>query len=174
MAALPPVGFPGPGWAARALEGSAEIAARRAALEQARRRVEAARRDLKPNLFAAASTSVRGAIDPVVTLRFGVEWPWWRRDKQLPLVRAAEQELEMATHDLLMAEAMILERARAIDARREQAEQQVALYREALVPQTEAALGAARSEFLAGLGDFSTVIEDFNLWLEARTQLARR
>ena len=25
-----------------------------------------------------------------------------------------------------------------------------------------------------GRGDFSTVVEDFNLWLEARVQLARR
>jgi hypothetical protein len=42
------------------------------------------------------------------------------------------------------------------------------------VPQTSAAVDAARFSYLAGRGDFSTVVEDFELWLEARTQLARR
>ena len=51
---------------------------------------------------------------------------------------------------------------------------QVTRYAQAIVPQTSLALDAARSSYLAGRGDFSTVIEDFNLWLEARTGLARR
>jgi outer membrane protein TolC len=42
------------------------------------------------------------------------------------------------------------------------------------MPQTSAAFDAARSSYLAGRGDFSAVVEDFNLWLEARVQLARR
>ena len=42
------------------------------------------------------------------------------------------------------------------------------------MPQTSAAVDAARSAYLAGRGDFSTVVEDFELWLEARTELARR
>ena len=33
---------------------------------------------------------------------------------------------------------------------------------------------AARSSYLAGRGDFSSVVEDFNLWLDARVELARR
>jgi hypothetical protein len=47
-------------------------------------------------------------------------------------------------------------------------------YREAIVPQTSAAVDAARSSYLTGRGDFSTVIEDFELWIEARVELARR
>ena len=39
---------------------------------------------------------------------------------------------------------------------------------------TGATLDAARSAYLAGRGSFSTVIEDFELWLEARVSLARR
>jgi len=42
------------------------------------------------------------------------------------------------------------------------------------VPQTSAVVDAARAAYLAGRGDFSTVVEDFELWLEARTELARR
>jgi outer membrane protein TolC len=33
---------------------------------------------------------------------------------------------------------------------------------------------AARLAYLNGRGDFSTVIEDFSLWLDARVQLAAR
>jgi hypothetical protein len=47
-------------------------------------------------------------------------------------------------------------------------------FREAIVPQSSTALDAARSSYLAARGDFSTVVEDFGLWLEARVQLARR
>jgi hypothetical protein len=36
------------------------------------------------------------------------------------------------------------------------------------------ALDAARSAYLAQRADFSTVLEDFDLWLDARRGLARR
>ena len=51
---------------------------------------------------------------------------------------------------------------------------QVSRYAQAVVPQSGLALDAARSSYLAGRGDFSTVIDDFDGWLEARTGLARR
>jgi outer membrane protein TolC len=50
----------------------------------------------------------------------------------------------------------------------------VSRYAQAIVPQSSLALDAARSSYLVGRADFSTVIEDFNLWLEARTALAER
>jgi len=37
-----------------------------------------------------------------------------------------------------------------------------------------AALDSARASYLAGRGDFSTLVEDFQLWLTARVDLARR
>jgi outer membrane protein TolC len=54
------------------------------------------------------------------------------------------------------------------------ADEQALRYREGIVPETSAALDAARAAYLGGRGTFSTVIEDFNLWLEARVALARR
>jgi outer membrane protein TolC len=35
-------------------------------------------------------------------------------------------------------------------------------------------LEAARAAYESGRGDFSTVVEDFDLWLEAQQQLASR
>jgi outer membrane protein TolC len=54
------------------------------------------------------------------------------------------------------------------------AEKQIVRYRQAIIPQSSAAVDAARSSYLAGRGDFSTVVEDFRMWLEARSGLARR
>ena len=56
----------------------------------------------------------------------------------------------------------------------ERAERQIVRYREAILPQTSAAVDAARSSYLAGRGDFGTVVEDFREWLDARTALAGR
>nr|CBX28735.1 unknown protein [uncultured Desulfobacterium sp.] len=48
------------------------------------------------------------------------------------------------------------------------------IYKDAIIPQTSAALNSACASYLSGRADFSVVIEDYNLWLDARTQLARR
>ena len=54
------------------------------------------------------------------------------------------------------------------------AHEQAERYREGILPLTSAMLDAARASYFTGRGDFSTVIEDFKLWLEARVALARR
>src|SRR6185369_7535756 len=59
-------------------------------------------------------------------------------------------------------------------ARWSRAEQQNGRYREGILLQSGSVLDAARTSYLNGRGDFSTVAEDFNLWLDARLQLARR
>ena len=90
------------------------------------------------------------------------------------MVRAARQELTMAEQELRDAEAMVRAEAARIAAEWETAERQIVRYRDAIVPRTSVALDAARASYLAGRSDFSTVIEDFHLWLEARVELARR
>lgn len=107
-------------------------------------------------------------------LGFGVELPIWRRQKQLPMLRAAEQELEAARREQADVEAMVRAEASSQLAAWQNADEQANLYRQGILPQTSAALAAARAAYLTGRGDFSTVIEDFNLWLEARVALARR
>jgi outer membrane protein TolC len=116
----------------------------------------------------------RGSLDPALILRFGVEIPIWREEKQKPAIRAAEHELEMAEAELRDTVALARAEAARLAAERERADRQLLRYREAIVPQTSAAVDAARASYLAGRGDFSTVVEDFELWLEARAELARR
>jgi len=161
-------------WEAAAVAGSPEVRAARAAVAAAEKKLAAARLDLKPDFAPSAGIATRGSLSPVVTLRFGVELPFWRKEKQEPMIRAAEAEVERARLEVRDAEAVVRAAAARAAAEREKAERQIVRYREGIVPQSSAALDAARSSYLTGRGDFSTVIEDFNLWLEARVQLARR
>jgi outer membrane protein, heavy metal efflux system len=174
VVSLPPVAVPHGGLEALAEARSPEVAVRRTGVEVAERQLAMARLDLRPDLSAGAGLGLRGGLDPVVTLRFGVELPLWRRQKQLPLVAAAEAELEAAQHQLRDAQAMARSAAARLAARFFAAEGQIRLYREAILPQTSAAIDAARASYLAGRGDFTTVGQDFNLWLDARKQLAGR
>lgn len=153
---------------------SADVEVARAAVALAERRLAVARLDLKPDFSPSAGLAGRGPLGAVLTLRFGVELPFWKESKQEPMIRAAEREVEMARQELRDAEAVAAAEMARLDARRQQAERQLIRFREAIVPQSSTALDAARSSYLAARGDFSTVIEDFSLWLEARTQLARR
>jgi outer membrane protein TolC len=174
MASLPEVAVPAAPWEAAVVENSPEVAVRRAEALAAERRLRAARLELRPDLLAGAGVGFRGGRDPVVTLRLGMDLPLWSASRQGPMVRAAGRDLEAARQELRDAEA----RARAESARLEadwrRAGSQVTRYAEAIVPRTSLALDAARSGYMAGRGDFSVVVEDFQLWLEARSGLARR
>lgn len=171
---LPPVPEARLPWAELAAANSPAVAVREAVVRVAERRLEAARLELKPNLMAGAGVGLRGQFDPAVTLSFGVEWPLWRKEKQGPMVRAAEQELVAATEELRDAKAAARAEGTRLGSDLARAESQIARYRQAIIPQTSAAVDAARSSYLAGRGDFTTVVLDFKEWLESRTQLAVR
>ena len=172
--ALPPVpGSPGE-WAELAEADSPAVAVKEAAVQAAEKRLDAVRLELKPNLMAGAGIGLRGQFDPAVTLSFGVEWPLWRKEKQAPLARAAELELVAANEDLRDAKAAARAEATRLGVGLSRADSQIERYRQAILPQTSAAIDAARSAYLAGRGDFTTVILDFKEWLDARAQLAMR
>ena len=172
--ALPPIAAPGGPWEDTAEDNSAAIAVRQAQVQAAERRLAAARLELKPNLFAASAFGIRGSLPPVVTLNFGVEWPAWKKDKQIPLVSAAERDVEAAKADLRDERASVESEVARLRAEWDQAERQMLRYQQAILPQTSAAMDAARIAYLNGRGDFSTLIEDFRGWLDARVGLARR
>jgi cobalt-zinc-cadmium efflux system outer membrane protein len=161
-------------WGELAASASPAVRVARAEIEAAGKRLAEARLDLKPDLSPAAGLAYRGPLGPVLTLRFGVELPFWKERKQEPRIRAAELDLERARQELRDAEAAARAEAVRLAADWDRSGRQILRYREAILPQTSAAFDAARSSYLAGRGDFSSVLEDFNLWLEARVQLARR
>lgn len=174
VAGLPAIVPPPPPWDGLAVARSPEVAVRQAEVTAAERRSAVARLDLKPDLTTGAGVGLRGGFDPAVTLSFGMTLPLWRKDKQAPLARAADLELEAAQADLRDAQAQARAEAARLGAEWDRAGRQVERYRQAIVPQTSAAVDAARAAYLTGRGDFLTVVDDFNRWLDARVQLAAR
>jgi outer membrane protein TolC len=161
-------------WAAPVVEGSRSIAVRRAEITAAKQGVAEARLERWPDFMAGAGVGFRGAKDPVVTLRLGLALPLWSGQKQLPMLRAAERDLDAAELSLRDEQAAARAEAARLEAEWRNAEQQLVRYRQTIVPQTSLALEAARSSYLVGRGDFSTVIEDLDLWLQARVGTAER
>jgi outer membrane protein TolC len=172
--ALPPIAAPTGSWQELAEANSTIVAVRQAQVQAAERRLAAARLELKPNLFTASAVGIRGSLPPIVTLNFGVEWPAWKKDKQAPLVRAAEREVDATKADLRDELASVRSEAARLRAEWDRAERQMLRYQQAILPQTSAAMDAARVAYLNGRGDFSTVVEDFKGWLDARVGLTRR
>ncbi len=171
---LPASSLPETPWAAEALGNAAEIRIKENQVTAAERQVEAARADLNPDFTVGVGVFSRGGFDQIVTLQVGIELPLWKNHKQEPRMRAAERELDMARHEMRESEIATRSAIERLAAEWARADRQIQLYTEAIIPQTSAALDAARSSYLVGRGDFSTVIEDFNLWLEARVEQGRR
>ncbi len=155
-------------------ERAPEMAVARALAALAEERLAAARLALKPDFAGAAGVGLRGELDPLVLLSFGIELPWRKEQRQRPEIVAAALELEAAHRELEDVRAMVRSDLVRLALAREVADRQVLLYREAILPRTSAALDAARAAYLAGRADFSNLVEDFRLWLEARVELARR
>jgi outer membrane protein TolC len=164
-----------PGRAAdAALARSPAVLVQRASIQAARDRMESARLETKPNFLVGLSAGSTVEAEPVVIARFGLELPIWSGDKQDPLVRAAGHELDAAREDLAASEANIRSEAARLEAQWTRDNDQIERYEQAILPQTAAVLQAATSSYVAGRGDFSMLIEDFRLWLDARVSFARR
>ena len=167
----PVVGLPPPPWGELARAASPLVASRRLAVERAQREEEAARLALRPDLTAGAGLAYRGSLDPVVSLRFGLEVPLWRRQVQEPKLRAAGHELAAAHAALRQAELDAASEAARLEADWRRVRSVARLTESTLVPQTSAAIDSARSAYLGGRGELAMVVEALRMWLEARMEL---
>jgi outer membrane protein, heavy metal efflux system len=155
-------------------ERAPDVAVRTQEAQVAARRVDAARQELKPTWSVGAGLYWQGAFDRMVTFSVGVELPFWKERKQLPLVAAADGEWRAAKLDVASAVADAQAEASHLLMAWQTADAQVERYRSALLPQTSATLDATRASYLGGRGDFASVVEEFRRWIEVRVQLARR
>ncbi len=158
----------------RAQVNASAVAVGKAAIAAAERRLQSERLETRPNFLVGAGLGSTFMPEAAITLRFGVELPVFRGQRQAPAIEAAREDVASANADLRATRASVSAEAAGLLARFRRDGEQVILYREAIVPQTAVALDAARASYLAGRGDFSTVLEDFNGWLDARVGLARR
>lgn len=157
-----------------ALANSPSVFIKKAAIKSAEYKLESAGLDLKPDFFAGAGVAFDGEYDPMLVISFGMTLPVWQKTKQKPLWRAAGHKLEEAKKTLKETESVVSSEIASLYAKWNRDREQIIRYKEAIIPQTSAALNSARTSYIAGRADFSVVIEDYKLWIDARTQLARR
>jgi outer membrane protein, heavy metal efflux system len=157
-----------------ALTNSPVVFIKKAAVKAAEYRLESAELDFWPDFFAGAGVGFDSEYDPMAVVSFGMTLPVWQNSKQKPLKRAAGHKLAEARKSLTEAEIGISSEISGLFARWHRDQEQIRQYRDAIIPQTSAALNSARASYIAGRADFSVVIEDYNLWLDALAQLARR
>ncbi|MFO7665928.1 MAG: TolC family protein [Desulfobacterales bacterium] len=157
-----------------ALANSPALFIKKAAVKSAEYRLESAELYFWPDFFAGAGVAFDSEYDPMAVVSFGMTLPVWQNSKQKPLKRAAGHKLEEARKNLKEAETVISSEIAGLFARWNRDQEQIVRYKEAIIPQTSAALNSARASYIAGRADFSVVIEDYNLWLDALAQLARR
>jgi outer membrane protein TolC len=156
------------------LENAPELQVQRAVIHAAQRRCDSAEAETRPNFLVGFAGGATTGGDPVIVLRIGMELPIWRSSKQEPMVRAARNDTEAAEADYRAANLKIHEEVAALKGRFKRDQGQIALYREEIIPKSTFALQAARSAYTLGRADFSTVVEDYRLWLDAQIGLAKR
>jgi outer membrane protein, heavy metal efflux system len=172
--ALPEVGLTPDRVAKTAIDRSPDLGVQRAAVRAASRRLDAAHIDNRPDFLVGLAGGATTTGDPLITLRVGVTLPLWGGDKQKPMIRSAEHDIDAAQQNLKAAELAVREQVTRLMAQWQRDEQQIDRYRSAIVPQSSVVLDAARGSYANGRGDFSMVVEDFRRWLDARVGLARR
>jgi outer membrane protein TolC len=156
------------------LATSPELRAQRAAIHAAMRKRESAETETRPNFSFGFSGGTTTSGEPVFTLRFGMELPVWRASKQDPMIRAARNDTEAAEYEYRAMDLKIREEFAELKTRFRRDTEQIALYRQEIIPKATLVLHAARDAYSTGRTDFSTVIEDYRIWLEAQIGLAKR
>jgi outer membrane protein TolC len=139
----------------------------------ASRRVEAAQAELKPVWTVGGGYYWQGGLDRVVTFTVGLELPFRKKQKQLPLIEAARREAEASREATADAAAEARAEATRLLAEIRRAEAQINRYRSGLLPQSSATLDATRAAYLGGRGDFASVVDEFRRWTEIRVELAK-
>jgi outer membrane protein TolC len=164
-----------PAGAAEAAANQApSVSTRKADVVAALRKIEMLKEELHPNWTVGGSVFWQGGVDRVVSFTVGVDLPWRKDRNQQPLIAASERELEAARYELADTSAAMQAEAARLTVEIGRAEDQINRYRSGLLPQSSAALDAARASYLGGRGDFASVLDEFRRWTEIRVELARR
>lgn len=175
VVALPEIDVPPRGDARLAAQSHApELALRQAEITAGGALARAAEIDERPDFTLGLGGGVTVMREPVVMLRLGMRLPVWGASKQSRLTEAAHEELRARRGEHSDEASTVQAEVARLYAAWEAHTRVIAEYRDAIVPSAYAAFEAAQAAYVTGEADFSSVIEDFGLWLDAKTELARR
>lgn len=140
-------------------------------LAAAEKRLEAGRLGLKPDFGVGGGFLWPEGGNPELTVKLGMELPFFRHRRLGPQVGAMESAVAAARAAVAAAQVAGQAEAVRLGAERDRLERALARLAGAIVPRTSAALDAARIGFLNGDVTFALLLELFNDWFHARIEL---
>jgi cobalt-zinc-cadmium efflux system outer membrane protein len=156
------------GLADAAIASSPDVLETSARERTAAAQLDDARVQVKPTYSWVAAYQYRGGLDPMVMGGFSVRLPVWKDRKQERAIAGAAIERTAAEHDRAAAEVAARAGTRRLAAELASIDARLRLYREAIVPQSAAALDAAGAALASGRGELFLVLDDFERWISAR------
>ncbi len=129
--------------------------------------------DLKPNISAFSSLGLRGGFDPVFSFGTVIEFPFWKEKKEKPLIWAGEKEIDVAKNLIEEEKLKVKEELSGAMEIIKKAEERINIYEESFLKKSSLSIDAALSQYVSGKGDFSTVIENINLWIEGMIEVSK-
>lgn len=156
----------------KALENSPTLKYYEKILSLKEKELEKRKLDLKPNIMAFSSFGLREGFEPVFTIGSAVELTFWKKEKELPLIDAKEKEIESTKKILQEAKLKVLEKIKSTKEKIKILEERIKIYKEGYLPFSSKGIEAAISLYISGKGDFSTVIENINLWIDGKVEVS--
>ncbi len=141
-------------------------------LAAAEHRLEAMRLGLKPDFGVGGGLLWPEGANPELTLKLGMELPFFRHRRFAPQVSAMESAVAAARAEVVAARLAGQAAAVRLGAERDRLDRSLIRLAEAIVPRTSAALDAGRIGFINGDVTFAVLLDLFNDWFHARIELA--
>jgi outer membrane protein TolC len=147
---------------------SPDLAQTRAAVDQAARSHELARKERYPDFNVNAAVMPRGQLDPMWQLGLGITLPIWSGSKQSRAVSETGQRREAANESEESVRQILRLRTEERLALVQSTLESMALYREGLLVQSESTVSSTLAQYQVGRVPFAAVLEALGGWMADR------
>lgn len=152
-------------WTDRAEKESPELQAARIGIHQAERSLDLAKRERYPDFAVSAGIMPRGSLDPMWQVGFSVSLPLWSKQKQHRAVAEQEWRRRAQGSEIEGLRNLLSQRMHERTLQLNEALENIRLYKDGLLIQSEASFQASLAQYEAGRASFLSVLEALNGWV---------
>jgi outer membrane protein TolC len=152
-------------WMDRADSESPDLAYAKRSLEQASRRLDLAKLNVRPDFAVTAGYMARGSLDPMWTVGFSIGLPVCAHRKQQKAVAEESWRKQAEGHEVEAVRTLLRQRIRERVAQLASDEASIRIYRQGLLVQSKASFKASLAQYEAGKVPFLTVLESLDGWV---------
>lgn len=129
--------------------------------------------DLKPDFIVFSSLGLRGELSPVFSFGASIEFPFWKKKKEIPLILSQEKAKEGAKNMLEESKLKVQEEVNGAVEEILNLNERIKIYLEGYLKTLSLSIDASISLYLSGKGDYEKVIENINQWIEGMVEKAK-